>query len=67
MLGALPAADVTFANLTLASVERLGSRIRSSLLVSSGYLASEWPEVSGFRHRERLSQGGWAADLLERE
>jgi ribosomal protein L11 methyltransferase len=63
----LPEAEIAVANITLASVEEVGGRLRSHLLISSGYLVSEQPSISGFQPLERLSEGGWAADLLSRD
>jgi ribosomal protein L11 methyltransferase len=62
----LPAARAAVANISLASVEALPGRIDVSWLVTSGYLASEQPQLAGFRHVERRSLGGWASDLYER-
>jgi ribosomal protein L11 methyltransferase len=63
----LPAADVAVANVTLAAVERLTARLQTRLLVSSGYLASEEPRAAPFRPLERVTEDGWAADLLARD
>ena len=63
----LPEAEIAVANITLSSVEEVGRRLRSRLLISSGYLVSEQPSLSGFRPLERLTEGGWAADLLSRD
>ncbi|MGH3130989.1 MAG: 50S ribosomal protein L11 methyltransferase, partial [Gaiellaceae bacterium] len=46
----LPEATVAVANITLASVGQLGARLRSRLVVTSGYLVSEQPGLTGFRH-----------------
>jgi ribosomal protein L11 methyltransferase len=62
---ALPAADVTVANISLADVERL--RPDSERVVTSGYLASEAAELPGYRRAARREAEGWAADLHERE
>jgi hypothetical protein len=47
-------------------VEEVGRRLRSRLLIASGYLVSDVPSIPGFRIVERLSEDGWAADLLAR-
>jgi ribosomal protein L11 methyltransferase len=60
----LPRADVAVANMTLAAVEQLAGRLRTRLLLSSGYLVSEQPRAGRFRLIERASEDGWAADLL---
>jgi ribosomal protein L11 methyltransferase len=63
----LPRADVTLANIDLASVEALTPRLDAALLVTAGYFHSRTPEAIGFAHRERRIDGGWAADLFERQ
>ena len=62
----LPAAELALANVSLADVEALAPRLRSRLLVASGYLARERPAPAGFRPREQRQLDGWAADLFER-
>ena len=47
---ALPAAAIAVANISLASVEALPGRLDVSRLVTSGYLVSEQPRLSGFEH-----------------
>jgi ribosomal protein L11 methyltransferase len=59
----LPATDVTVANITLAAVEALAPRVASGMLVTSGYLASDEPELPGWERLERRELDGWAADL----
>ena len=63
----LPATDLTVANISASIVEALGSRLRSPLLVTSGYLGTDGPQVSGFAHRERRERDGWAADFWARD
>jgi len=63
----LPAADVAVANVTLATVEELAPHLASGVLVSSGYLVSDRPRMPAFRTIERVSEDGWAADLLARD
>jgi ribosomal protein L11 methyltransferase len=63
----LPPADVAVANMTLSAVEQLAPRVAAGRLVSSGYLASEQPRAAAFRPIERVSEEGWAADLLVRD
>jgi ribosomal protein L11 methyltransferase len=62
----LPDADVTVANILLGAVEALGPRVRSPLLVASGYLVSDQPSLPRWRRVERREAAGWAADLFER-
>ena len=59
----LPEADVTVVNITKASVEALGDRVRSARLVTSGYLASDEPALPGWERLDRRELDGWAADL----
>ncbi len=42
------------------------ARVAAPLAVTSGYLASEQPDVPPYRPHKRLERGGWAADLLVR-
>jgi ribosomal protein L11 methylase PrmA len=60
----LPRADVVVANIELAVVERLLTRIDTGIAVTSGYLTSEQPSAAGWEHVERLELEGWAADVL---
>jgi ribosomal protein L11 methyltransferase len=61
---ALPAADVTVANISLDGVNAL--RPNSDLVVTSGYLVSDEPTLPGYEHVRRHQSGGWAADLHRR-
>jgi len=65
--GVLPEADVSVANISLASVLALGPQFRSAQVVTSGYLLSERPDFDGYRHVERRQKDGWAADLYARK
>lgn len=65
--GALPSADVGFANIDLAAVGALGPALDVGTLVTSGYFHRRMPEVAGYAHRERRVDGGWAADRFVRE
>jgi ribosomal protein L11 methyltransferase len=62
----LPAADVTVANISLEAVEALLPRMRSELLLTSGYFASERPSLQGYAHLERRTRDGWACDVHRR-
>ena len=64
--GDLPRADVVLANIDLSVVERVGARLETSSLVTSGYLARDRPDLPGWRQVERRTAGGWAADRFER-
>jgi ribosomal protein L11 methyltransferase len=63
----LPRSDVALANIDLASVEVLAPRLDVGVLVTAGYFHSRMPQAAGFVHRERRIDGGWAADLFERQ
>jgi ribosomal protein L11 methyltransferase len=62
----LPEADIAVANITAALVEGLLARTDARVVVASGFLERDEPELGGYRRRERRVRGGWAADLLER-
>ncbi len=64
--GALSEVDVVLANITLAAVEVMAGRVSAPLLVTSGYLDADRPALPGWRHLERRTSAGWAADLWER-
>jgi ribosomal protein L11 methyltransferase len=63
----LPGTELVLANMSLAAVEAVASRMAARRLVTAGYFHSRMPNVSGFIHRERRIDGGWAADLFERQ
>jgi ribosomal protein L11 methyltransferase len=63
----LPRADVGLANIDLDSVEKLAARLDVRRLVTAGYFHSRTPSAHGFTHRDRRIDGGWAADLFERQ
>ncbi|MBD0347596.1 MAG: 50S ribosomal protein L11 methyltransferase [Thermoleophilia bacterium] len=63
----LPAADIALANVDLAVVEALASRVDCRWLVTSGYFGSERPSLPGFARVERRTRERWAADLHVRE
>ena len=65
--GLLPPAELTVANITLATTERIAARLDSRRLIVSGYLASEHPRLDGFAPLRRLEAEGWAADLSVQE
>lgn len=64
--GPLPAAEVAVANIELAAVEALAGRARSGTFITSGYLVRDRPALAGWRHTERRTSEGWAADRYER-
>ena len=63
----LPAAEVVVANVSWEFVAKLAPRLRARRLIVSGYLESESPVTSGYAQVSRLTEDGWAADLLRRE
>jgi ribosomal protein L11 methyltransferase len=60
----LPEADVTVANISLDEVAALHPR--SPLVVTSGYLVADRPQLAGYRHVRRAERDGWAADVHTR-
>ena len=62
----LPEADVVVANISAALVEVVLARTDAQVVVISGFLERDQPELGKYRRRERRVRGGWAADLLER-
>src|SRR5262249_17512818 len=62
----LPEAETALANVTLQSVTGFARRLRVERLVAFGYLASDRPELEGFRPVGRRDEEGWAADLFVR-
>jgi ribosomal protein L11 methyltransferase len=62
----LPAADIGIANITRELVEAVARGGRWPVLVASGYLVHESPDLPGYRHVVRSSEVGWAADVFER-
>jgi ribosomal protein L11 methyltransferase len=63
----LPSVDLALANIDLRSVDTLAARLDAATLVTAGYFHSRRPQAPGFAHRERRIDGGWAADLFERQ
>jgi len=61
----LPQTDIAVANITRPTLEALAPRLRSRVLVGSGYLLSDEAELEGYRHVRRLEREGWVADLYE--
>ncbi len=62
----LPAADVGIANIALDAVRAIAPRLRVQTLITSGYLASDHPQLDEFEHRDRRERDGWAADVFAR-
>jgi ribosomal protein L11 methyltransferase len=63
---ALPDALVAVANIARDAVERIGPRLGSKTLVTSGYTRAGRPAPAGWRHVERREKDGWAADRYVR-
>jgi len=53
------------ANITRPTLEAVAPRLRSRVLVGSGYLPSDEANLIGYRHVRRVERDGWAADLYE--
>jgi len=62
----LPSSPLAVANISLDSVQALPPRIDATTLVTSGYFASEAPQLDGFAHVERRTLDGWASDVYRR-
>jgi ribosomal protein L11 methyltransferase len=62
----LPSADVAVANISLDAVLRVPDRLSAPVVVTSGYLESEEPELTGYRRMGRRLRDGWAADVHHR-
>jgi ribosomal protein L11 methyltransferase len=60
---ALPPTDLAIANISASVIETLPPRLHSAGLITSGYLATESPQVDRYRLAERRELDGWAADL----
>ena len=58
-------ADLVLANIARPTIDALAARLRCRVLVASGYLDGESAALPGFRHRERATAEGWAADVYE--
>jgi ribosomal protein L11 methyltransferase len=61
----LPGAPLAVANISLESVQALPPRLDARTLVTSGYFASERPELAGYAHLRRSTLDGWACDVYE--
>jgi ribosomal protein L11 methyltransferase len=62
----LPDAGVVVANISLEGVELVLRRVDARVVVASGYLERDEPQLGPYRRRERRIRDGWAADLFER-
>ena len=60
--GFLPPAELVAANVSLAVVEALLPRLRARIVVASGYLEADEPELGPFVRRERRTLDG--SDVL---
>ena len=63
----LPEVDLALANIAAEAVLALGPRLHASRAITSGYLVSDEPELTGYRRERRIGADGWAADLHVRE
>jgi ribosomal protein L11 methyltransferase len=62
----LPATDAAVVNVALDVDRPIAGRLECAHLVTSGYLASETPDLPGYRREARREAEGWAADLHSR-
>jgi ribosomal protein L11 methyltransferase len=61
----LPETEIALANITRPTLEAVAPRVRSRLLVGSGYLPTEPVDLMRYRHVRRITRDSWAADLYE--
>jgi len=61
----LPETEIALANITRPTLEAVAPRVRSRLLVGSGYLPTEAVDLTPYRHVRRITRDSWAADLYE--
>ena len=66
LAGELPKTDSIVANLTLDAVHALAPWVESAHLVTSGYLGTDRPDLSGFASVLRRELDGWAAEVWVR-
>ena len=59
----LPETRLALANIAADAVVELGRRLRARRAITSGYLVSDEPALSGYRVERRVQLEGWAADL----
>lgn len=59
--------DVAVANIALDVVEAVVPRLDAQTVVTSGYLDTQRPALTGLRHCGRKTADGWAADLYRRQ
>jgi ribosomal protein L11 methyltransferase len=62
----LPAAQTAVVNIAVDLDLPIAERLDCARLITSGYLASEAPELPGYRREARREAEGWAADLHTR-
>ncbi len=62
----LPRADGAVVNVLLGPVESILGELRTSWVVTSGYVAGERPAHTGWSHVESLELDGWVADRFRR-
>ena len=60
----LPASVVAVANILLGAVESVVPLLRSSTVITSGYLAGERPLLAGWEWVAGVEADGWAADTF---
>ena len=59
----LPAVGTAVLNVALEIDLVIAPRLSAERAITSGYLVSETPDLSGYRRTERRESDGWAADL----
>jgi ribosomal protein L11 methylase PrmA len=59
----LPSAVTVVTNIDERRVAAVAARVACDTLVTSGYFEPHMPDLDGYRHLGRRTDGGWAADL----
>ncbi|HEY7692101.1 MAG TPA: class I SAM-dependent methyltransferase [Gaiellaceae bacterium] len=59
----MPATENAVVNVALEVDESIAAGLRCERIITSGYLAAEEAELSGYRREDRREAEGWAADL----
>jgi ribosomal protein L11 methyltransferase len=62
----VPPSELVAANVSLSVVEALLPRLQARIVVTSGYLEGDEPQLGPYVRRERRMLDGWVADVLQR-
>jgi ribosomal protein L11 methyltransferase len=64
--GVLPMSELAVANISLEAIGAVGPMLVAGRVITAGYLATDRPELAGYRHLAHAEQDGWGADLFAR-